>query len=166
MEPIAEREPGDVRILWGRVAALGGALFLAFLLGTWVAGDDGGVDEEELNQLRTELESAREENEELSEYIDELSAGQAERDRPSVDDDSDDTEDADSDDDEADDTTSDSSDVDGQIYTVRSGDSLTGIAERFYGNTDEYERIVEANDLDRDTPLQVGQELIIPPAED
>jgi HAMP domain-containing protein len=47
-----------------------------------------------------------------------------------------------------------------QTYTVKAGDSLSKIAERFYGNND-YERIKEANGLTSDD-LSIGKELIIP----
>lgn len=174
MEPIGDREPGDMRILWGRVAALGAALLVAFLLGTWLGGGDEGVDPEEWDQLVSELEEERQRNEELNDYIDELSAGEADGqadDAPTADDaGSDDTSDdgtgAAGEDGAAADEGGEGGDAEGQVYEVRSGDSLTGIAQRFYGNTDAYERIVEANDLDPDEPLQVGQELVIPPAED
>ncbi len=50
----------------------------------------------------------------------------------------------------------------GQTYTVQSGDTLTTIAEQFYGEQSRFDLIVDANNLDGDTPLRVGQELIIP----
>ncbi len=50
-----------------------------------------------------------------------------------------------------------------QIYTVVSGDSLTKIAQHFYGNSD-YEAIYQANKDRMKSPsdLRVGQTLIIP----
>lgn len=52
-----------------------------------------------------------------------------------------------------------------RTYTVRSGDTLTGIAGQMYGDADQWRIIFEAN-RDRLTAadqLQVGQELRIPP---
>lgn len=51
----------------------------------------------------------------------------------------------------------------GEEYTVQEGDTLFGLAERFYGNTDDATLIEDANNLDRDTDLIVGQVLVIPP---
>ncbi|MGC9454357.1 MAG: LysM peptidoglycan-binding domain-containing protein [Phycisphaerae bacterium] len=54
----------------------------------------------------------------------------------------------------------------GATYTVRSGDTLIGISERFYGSGRHYRRILEANAdrIDDPSALMVGQELLIPPA--
>jgi len=51
-----------------------------------------------------------------------------------------------------------------ETYTVQSGDTLSAIAERFYGNADDYTRIFEANrdKLDNPDMIQPGQELTIP----
>lgn len=51
---------------------------------------------------------------------------------------------------------------DGQTYTVQSGDTLTTIAEKFYGDATAFDLIVDANNLDSATGLRVGQELVIP----
>lgn len=54
----------------------------------------------------------------------------------------------------------------GQSYEVKSGDNLTKISKQFYGDPNEYMRIYYANrDKLRDPDkIQVGQQLIIPPA--
>jgi nucleoid-associated protein YgaU len=51
-----------------------------------------------------------------------------------------------------------------QTYTVEEGDTLTSIAERFYGDGNAYNRIWEANREKLDNPdvIQPGQELNIP----
>ncbi len=49
-----------------------------------------------------------------------------------------------------------------QLYEVREGDTLSGIAARF--SVDEEAILKQNPDLDRDT-LFVGQELVIPPAQ-
>lgn len=49
-------------------------------------------------------------------------------------------------------------------YTVQSGDTLSGIAKRFYGNANEYMDIFNANrdQLSDPDKIQVGQVLKIP----
>jgi len=49
-------------------------------------------------------------------------------------------------------------------YTVKSGDTLAGIAEKFYGDLTAWKRIYQANrdKLANPNALKVGQELIIP----
>ncbi len=51
----------------------------------------------------------------------------------------------------------------GKTYTVQPNDTLTTIAEEFYGDPTMFDLIVDANNLTEDTPLRVGQELVIPP---
>lgn len=55
----------------------------------------------------------------------------------------------------------------GESYTVQSGDTLSKIAKQFYGDANEYMRIFYANrdQLNDPNKIQVGQELVIPPAE-
>jgi len=52
----------------------------------------------------------------------------------------------------------------GQTYTVKSGDTLSKIAQQFYGKASEYNKIFEANrdKLKDPDKIQVGQELVIP----
>lgn len=49
-------------------------------------------------------------------------------------------------------------------YTVRRGDTLGGIARRFYGATGRFQLIVAANRIANPDRLRVGQQLIIPDA--
>jgi nucleoid-associated protein YgaU len=51
-----------------------------------------------------------------------------------------------------------------QTYTVVSGDTLSAIAQRFYGNAGDYMRIFEANRDKLNDPnlIHPGQELVIP----
>lgn len=53
----------------------------------------------------------------------------------------------------------------GQSYTVQSGDTLSKISQRFYGNAHEYMRIFYANRNQLSDPdkIRAGQQLIIPP---
>jgi len=52
----------------------------------------------------------------------------------------------------------------GQRYTVKPGDSLSKIAQQFYGKASEYNKIFEANrdQLSDPNKIQPGQELVIP----
>lgn len=54
-----------------------------------------------------------------------------------------------------------------QIYTVVSGDTLTKIATKFYGDSESWEPIYEANKDSMSSPssLRVGQTLVIPSLE-
>lgn len=49
-----------------------------------------------------------------------------------------------------------------QIYKVQPGDTLWLIAEKFYGSGFNQEEIAKANKIDLNSPIEVGQELIIP----
>ncbi|QDP40492.1 LysM peptidoglycan-binding domain-containing protein [Radiobacillus deserti] len=49
-----------------------------------------------------------------------------------------------------------------QIYSVEEGDTLASIAEKFYGNAEDQQLIIDANGLTNKT-LKVGQVLRIPP---
>ena len=55
-----------------------------------------------------------------------------------------------------------------QRYTVKSGDTLSHIAQRYYGNATDWRRIYEANRGTLENPdlIHPGQELTIPPASD
>jgi nucleoid-associated protein YgaU len=55
----------------------------------------------------------------------------------------------------------------GQTYEVRSGDNLSKISKQFYGDPNEYMRIFYANRniLGDPDKIQVGQKLVIPPAD-
>ena len=55
----------------------------------------------------------------------------------------------------------------GETYEVKGGDNLSKISKQFYGDPNEYMRIFYANrgTLTDPDKLQVGQKLVIPPAE-
>jgi peptidoglycan L-alanyl-D-glutamate endopeptidase CwlK len=50
------------------------------------------------------------------------------------------------------------------MYTVRKGDTLGGIARRFYGASGRFSLIVAANRITNPDQLRAGQQLIIPDA--
>ncbi len=49
-----------------------------------------------------------------------------------------------------------------QSYTVESGDTLWAIAERFYGDGNQYQRIADANGIPNPDLINAGQVLTIP----
>ncbi len=53
-----------------------------------------------------------------------------------------------------------------QTYTVQPGDTLSKIARQFYGNSNAYMKIFEANrnQLDNPDKIKAGQQLVIPAA--
>ncbi|BDT92507.1 hypothetical protein IFM12275_24830 [Nocardia sputorum] len=53
--------------------------------------------------------------------------------------------------------------IPGITYKVVSGDTLSKIAKRFYGNAALFPLIAEANEIPNPDVIRVGQELIIPP---
>jgi nucleoid-associated protein YgaU len=50
----------------------------------------------------------------------------------------------------------------GLTYTVKSGDTLSKIAKRFYGEANHYHKIAAANGIDNPDKINVGQELKLP----
>jgi nucleoid-associated protein YgaU len=48
-----------------------------------------------------------------------------------------------------------------QAYTIKSGDNLSKIAKRFYGEASKYNDIAKANNIDDPNKIQVGQELTL-----
>lgn len=50
------------------------------------------------------------------------------------------------------------------LYRVASGDSLSKIAQKFYGDAQAYPRIASANNINPSAILYIGQPLRIPPA--
>jgi len=49
-----------------------------------------------------------------------------------------------------------------EIYVVKSGDTLSSISNKYYGNPNKYDTIMKFNNIKKDTSLYVGQELKIP----
>jgi len=52
----------------------------------------------------------------------------------------------------------------GTMYVVKSGDNLWNISKSFYGNPNESNKIVQANNLSSPDKIQIGQQLKIPAA--
>ncbi|WP_054813938.1 LysM peptidoglycan-binding domain-containing protein [Nocardia arizonensis] len=53
--------------------------------------------------------------------------------------------------------------IPGISYTVVAGDTLSALAERFYGDATLFPRLAEANDISNPDVIDVGQVLIVPP---
>jgi nucleoid-associated protein YgaU len=49
-----------------------------------------------------------------------------------------------------------------QAYTIKSGDNLSRIAKRFYGEASKYTDIAQANGISDPNKIQAGQELKLP----
>ena len=50
----------------------------------------------------------------------------------------------------------------GSTYTVVSGDTLSKIAKRFYGDANHYHAIAQASGIDNPDHIEVGQEITLP----
>lgn len=146
------------RVLWGRVAFYLGTLLLAFLLGTCAGGD--GVPRSQLVDANNEIKELVEERERLRQRVAALEAG-AETPQEG-------TTEAGADATEATEPAAGDAGADDEtrIYVVRPGDTLRQISQRFYNDPNKFDLIADANSIDRDNPLHVGQELKIPPAEE
>ena len=130
------------KVLWGRVVVLGGMLILAFLFGRATKGD--GIPASELNAAKEQIQTLEAENRSLEEELASAPVAPAE------------TEPAETE--PAEEPTV----VEGQTYFVKSGDTLTTIAEKFYGDPSLDDFLAEANGITDKASLSVGQELTIP----
>ena len=52
---------------------------------------------------------------------------------------------------------------DDQPYTIKPGDNLSKVSERFYGTANKYESIAQHNGLSDPDHIQVGQTINVPP---
>lgn len=50
----------------------------------------------------------------------------------------------------------------GSTYTVVSGDTLSKIAKRFYGDANHYRQIAQASGISNPDQIEIGQELTLP----
>ena len=143
-------EPRDrgPKVLWGRIIALAALALVAFWLGRSTAA--GSASEKELADTKARLEEAQTEIDDLEAQLRALNAAEgAEAATPSP----------------TPDTTEAAGGGEEQTYVVKSGDTLRGIAQRFYCDSSLDDVIAEANDIADPTELSVGDELIIPAQE-
>jgi nucleoid-associated protein YgaU len=135
--------------LWGRVIALGVVLLLVFFLGRASAGGDSS---EEVDTLQNQLAAARAQIDQLeTENRQQLQASPTPTVSPTG-----------SPGATPSPTGTGAATGGTQSYTVRAGDSLRGIANRFYGSAAYDKCIAQANQIDNPSALRVGAKLTIP----
>jgi nucleoid-associated protein YgaU len=141
-------------ILWGRVAVLGAALILAFLLGRLTAGG-GDVSQEDFDQVRAERDDARAQVEELQAALNEAQqATPTPNATPTTD------------------GTGEGGEGEEQpageveTYTIQSGDTLRTIAEDQYGDASLADALADFNDIIDPSAINTGDEIEIPPEEE
>jgi nucleoid-associated protein YgaU len=149
------------RILWGRLAFFGLALILAFAVGRCTKSS--GVDESAYRAEQQKVIDLQSENEVLQAQVDAAAegGGGANGGNNNNNNNNGGGGGGGGNDQEATEPPEESV-GEGQTYTVQSGDTLTTIAEKFYGDATAFDLIVDANNLDSATGLRVGQELVIP----
>ena len=144
-------EPRDrgPKVLWGRIIALAALALVAFWLGRSTAGGSGS--DAELTKAQDQLEQAQGEISDLEAQLRALNAAEgAEDSSPSP----------------TPETTEAAAGGGGErTYVVKSGDTLRGIAQRFYCDSSLDDVIAEANGIDDPAQLSVGAELTIPDQE-
>ena len=136
-------------ILWGRVAVLGAALLLAFLLGRLTAGG-GDVSQEDFNQVRAERDDARQEVADLRAELEEAQAQPQETPTPNTT------------------PTGEPDAAGGEVvtYTIQSGDTLRTIAEDQYDDASLADALADYNDIIDPSAINTGDEIQIPPQEE
>jgi nucleoid-associated protein YgaU len=145
------------RILWGRLAFFLLALVLAFSLGRCTKSS--GVDQDTFAAEQQKVVELQSENTVLQAQVDAAATqgnNQGQGNGNSGNDDGGAGEQSEAP------ATEEPVAGEGTTYTVQPNDTLTTIAQEFYGEQSKYDLIVDANNLTDDTPLRVGQELIIP----
>lgn len=139
-EEAADRGP---RVLWGRIILLGIFVVLAFLAGRSTAPK--GASTIELQQANDRIEELEGDVATLEQQ---LAAEQMAEAEPTATPDSEATPAAAGEE---------------RTYIVKSGDTLAGIAVKFYGDASLDDLIAEANGIEDPQSLRPGDELIIPP---
>lgn len=140
-EEARDRPP---RVLWGRILALIVLLIGAFWFGrTTAPSDDRSA---ELSAATQRAEQAESEIQDLEARLAELNAASVEpTPEPSTG------------------STPAVGAGEGEIYIVKSGDSLAAIALKFYGDSSLADVIADANGIEDAQSIKPGDELIIPP---
>jgi nucleoid-associated protein YgaU len=138
-----ETEPRG-RILWGRIIALAIALVLAFLAGRATAG--GGVSGAQYAKVKRDLAAARAQ---IAGQVPTPVATETTSPSPPAATSSP--------------SAASSPGATGTTYVVKAGDTLRGIAIKFYRDPDLVDLIAQANNISDPTLLHPGTKLTIPP---
>ncbi len=144
MSDARDGTPSGTGVLWGRAAFWAAVVLLAFLAGRWSAGL--AARDEPLDRLRARVARLSEENERYRRRsrtpVEESSPAAGESpSRP---------------------RSSPGARRDGRTYTVVSGDTLSEIAARFYGDPTRVSALRRVNGIGPREELSVGLELQIP----
>ena len=148
-----EREP---RILWGRVAALGAMLLLAFFLGRMTKS--AGVPEADLTKAEAKVTALEQENEDLRSEVAAAEAAAETAEQPTAGT----ATGTGAEEDTTDGAATETEKAAGMNYTVESGDTLTTIAEEFYGDPSLDDFLAEYNEITDPSALAVGQTIFLP----
>jgi LysM repeat protein len=150
---------GLPKILWGRVAALGALVVVAFLVGRLTAG--GGVPQEDFDALKQERADLQQRvstlEGQLVETREQLAAAEATNEAATV---AAEEQPADTGEEETTGTATET--PEGETYVIESGDSLALIAQQEYGDADYADFLAEVNGITDPSQVQAGQEIIIP----
>ena len=154
-EPRSRKGSQMPNVLWGRVAILGAMILFAFLLGritksSGVPASELEAANDEVAAVQEDLDAANEQIAALETQVTDLQAAAP----------ADTTTDDTTTDDGTEDTTA--TDTTEETYTVKSGDTLSIIAEDFYGDASLDDFLAEANGIEDPTAISPGQEIIIP----
>lgn len=151
-----EPQPGGPgRVLWGRVAILGAALLIAFLIGRATGGGDG-VPQSDYDEVVADKEALQDDVADLEQRL--ITAEQQATAPPAT---ASPGTAAGGEDEEA--TDPEGETEGGETYVVEAGDTLASIAADQYGDASLDDFLAEANGITDPESLAVGQELVIPP---
>src|SRR2546428_109682 len=123
--------PRGPRVLWGRVAALGGGLIFFFLIGHWTAG--GGGSSQQVTALQRQVDQDRSTIQQLQQSL--AAVSQAPSTNPTAATTPGSTPAPETSSAPSSTATAPATSGNGLIYKVKAGDTLGSIAARFYGRT-------------------------------
>jgi LysM repeat protein len=157
-EPRSRKGSQMPNVLWGRVAILGALILFAFLLGritksSGVPASELEAANDEVAAVQEDLDAANDQIAALQTQVEDLQNAAAPTETTEDPTATEDTED-----------TGTTADAESETYTVKSGDTLSIIAEEFYGDASLDDFLAEANGIDDPTAISPGQEIVIPPA--
>ena len=164
IEPSYSEDPFSrgPRVLWGRVAALGGGLILFFLIGHWTAG--GGGSSQQVTTLQRQVDQDRTTIQQLQQSLAAVSQSPSTNPNAATTPGTGTTPAPQTSSTPTSTATAPATSSSGQTYKVKAGDTLGSIAAKFYGRTnhDLVVLIEQANGM-VDATIRPGQSLTIPP---